>query len=106
VGVQVGNHLGDRDIVRQDCPHPPSYYVNRFCVDSAVFDPRSLRLLAEIMGAERVMLGSDYPFALGEPQIGLLVSEAPFLSPAERQRLLGGNAQTFFNLKEEHSVAD
>ncbi len=103
---RVENAWKHRDIVRQDCPHPPSHYVDRFCVDSAVFDPRSLRLLTEVMGTDRVMLGSDYPFPLGEPQIGQLVSEAEFLSPADRQRILGGNAQTFFNLKEELSVAD
>ncbi len=95
---RVENAWQQRDIVRQDCPHPPSHYVNRFSVDSAVFDVRSLRLLVEVMGAERVMLGSDYPFPLGEPQIGSLIEGAEFLAAPERQQLLAGNAAAFFGL--------
>lgn len=95
---RVDNAWKHRDIVRQDCANPPSSYVDRFSVDSAVFDPRSLRLLTEVMGTDRVMLGSDYPFPLGEPKIGALIEGADFLSPAERSRLLAGNAVDFFKL--------
>ena len=87
-----------RDIVRQDCPHPPSHYLDRFFVDSAVFDDRALRMLVEVMGADRVMLGSDYPFPLGEQNIGKLVAENPWLSNDERARILAGNAESFFGL--------
>ena len=95
---RVENAWKHRDIVRQDCPRPPSSYVDRFSVDSAVFDPGALRLLTEVMGADRVMLGSDYPFPLGEPRIGALIAGADFLSQADRARMLGGNAVDFFNL--------
>jgi aminocarboxymuconate-semialdehyde decarboxylase len=50
------------------------------------------------MGVERVMLGSDAPFPLGEQQIGSLVREAGFLKPGDKQRLLRGNAESFFAL--------
>ena len=96
---RVENAWKQRDIVRQDCPNPPSHYLDRFYVDSAVFDPRSLRLLVEVMGAGHVMLGSDYPFPLGEPRIGTLVQEASFLSAQERSRILARNALDFFNLQ-------
>ncbi|MEO3973486.1 amidohydrolase family protein [Streptomyces sp. CAU 1734] len=86
-----------RDIVRADTPHPPSHYTSRFSVDSAVFDPGALRLLVEVMGAERVLLGSDHPFPLGEEEIGRLVRESA-LSPEERAAVLGGNAVRFFGL--------
>ncbi|NMG65999.1 amidohydrolase family protein [Azoarcus indigens] len=95
---RVDNAWKHRDIVRQDCPRPPSEYVDRFHVDSAVFDPGALRLLVEVMGAERVMLGSDHPFPLGEARIGTLVQEAAFLDTAEREAILAGNAQRFFGL--------
>jgi aminocarboxymuconate-semialdehyde decarboxylase len=99
---RVDNAWKHRDIVRQDCPRLPSSYVDRFSVDSAVFDPGSLRLLTEVMGAGRVMLGSDYPFPLGEPRIGALIEAADFLSASERQRLFAGNAIDFFNLQPKH----
>ena len=47
----------------------------------------------------RVMLGSDYPFPLGEQRIGSLVRGAgDWLSPADKEAILGGNAVKFFNL--------
>src|SRR5258708_37701795 len=56
--------------------HPPSHYLNRFYADSAVFDQRSLQFLVETMGADRVMLGSDYPFPLGEERVGSLIRQS------------------------------
>jgi aminocarboxymuconate-semialdehyde decarboxylase len=95
---RADNAWQHRDIVRKDCPKPPSSYARRFHVDSAVFDPKALRLLVEVMGADRVMLGSDYPFPLGEQQIGGLVASAPFLSDDERWRIRRLNAEAFFGL--------
>lgn len=95
---RVDNAWTHRDIVRQDCPHPPSSYVDRFSVDSAVFDPASLQLLATVMGAQRIMLGSDYPFPLGEQKIGSLVADAAFLPDDDKERILAGNAVDFFGL--------
>ncbi|MEU2657169.1 amidohydrolase family protein [Streptomyces sp. NPDC007325] len=86
-----------RDLVRADSPRPPSAYTDRFSVDSAVFDPDALRLLVDVMGAERVLLGSDHPFPLGEEEIGRLVRQSD-LTPEERAAVLGGNAVRFFGL--------
>lgn len=96
---RVENAWHHRDIVREDCPHPPSHYVDRFSVDSAVFDERALRLLVDVMGAERVMLGSDQPFPLGEQRVGTLVRESG-LPPEAKRRVLGANALAFFGLTE------
>ena len=95
---RVDNAWRHRDIVRQDCPQLPSSYARRFHVDSAVFDAGALRLLTEVMGADRVMLGSDSPFPLGEQRIGSLVRESPHLGDADRERMLHGNAAAFFGL--------
>lgn len=75
--------------------HPPSHYVDRFSVDSVVFQEASLRLLVDVMGAERVMLGSDYPYPLGESPAGELVRRASFLTDQQRVHILGGNAASF-----------
>jgi aminocarboxymuconate-semialdehyde decarboxylase len=87
-----------RDIIREDCPRPPSSYVDRFSVDSAVFDQRALRLLVEVMGVERIMLGSDYPFPLGEQSIGALVAGSPWLDESQKAKIRAGNAQAFFGI--------
>jgi len=78
-------------------PHPPSHYLDRFSVDTVVFDERALRLLVDTMGSERVMLGSDYPYPFGERPVGDLVRRASFLDQPARQRLLGENAAAFLN---------
>ena len=95
---RVDNAWQHRDIIRQDCPQRPSSYARRFHVDSAVFDPGALRLLVDVMGVDRVMLGSDAPFPLGEQQVGALVRGASFLSAADRERILQRNAEDFFGL--------
>ena len=87
-----------RDIVRGKSMHPPSHYLNRFSVDSAVFDHRALRLLIDTMGSDHVMVGSDAPFPLGEEHIGDLVRNQPGLVEEDRQRVLTQNALQFFNL--------
>jgi aminocarboxymuconate-semialdehyde decarboxylase len=86
-----------RDIVRQDCPYPPSSYVRRFFCDSAVFDEHALEFLVRVMGDDRVMLGTDYPYPLGEQKMGSLVRETHCLSCQQKSRILGENASRFFN---------
>jgi aminocarboxymuconate-semialdehyde decarboxylase len=79
------------DLVAVDNPHPPSRYLGRIYVDSLVHDPRALRLLLEVFGHERVALGSDYPFPLGEERPGTLIDSMNF-PPAVRDRLRAGTA--------------
>ncbi|WP_067484632.1 amidohydrolase family protein [Actinomadura hibisca] len=93
---RADNAWRNRDIVRADSPRPPSEYTDRFHVDSAVFDPRALRLLVEVMGPERVMLGTDYPFPLGEKDPGSTIRACAELDEAQQAMLLGGNAEAFF----------
>jgi len=82
------------------CELPPGRYLNRFYVDSAVFDERALQFLVGTMGTGRVMLGSDYPFPLGEHRVGTLIRRTDLPKPA-KELLLGGNALEFLNLQKE-----
>jgi aminocarboxymuconate-semialdehyde decarboxylase len=84
---------------------PPAHYVDRFSVDSAIFDRRSLKLLVDIMGEDRVLLGSDYPYPLGEQHIGALIRGSD-LSPRAKAKMLGGNAAEFFRLSAPQAKSD
>ena len=95
---RVDNAWKHRDIVRQDCPRAPSEYASRLYTDAAVFDHDALNLLVGAMGIDRVMMGSDYPYPLGEQPIGSLITTAPAFNQEQRQKLLVDNAKTFFNL--------
>lgn len=79
-------------------PHPPSRYVRRFWYDSLVHDGEALRYLIGFAGADRVALGSDYPFPLGEAVPGALIRSLPGLDDAARARLLGESALAFLGL--------
>ncbi|MGZ3481904.1 MAG: amidohydrolase family protein, partial [Myxococcaceae bacterium] len=69
----------------------PRAYLGRFWVDSLVHDPDMLRFIVKLFGEDRVMLGSDYPFPLGETEPGALIRSLPELAAA-RTQLLGDNA--------------
>ncbi|NQY34248.1 MAG: amidohydrolase [Alteromonadaceae bacterium] len=94
---RLENAWHHRDIARGKSQHPPSYYLNRFYLDTAVFDPDSLQLLIKKMGEDRLMFGTDYPFPLGEQEMGKLIKTAD-LSDLAKQKLLAGNAEKFFNI--------
>jgi aminocarboxymuconate-semialdehyde decarboxylase len=82
--------------------HPicnPRSYLGRFYVDSLVHDADTLRNLVRLVGADRVALGSDYPFPLGEAEPGRLIESMDW-SVAEKERLLAGTAREFLGLAE------
>jgi aminocarboxymuconate-semialdehyde decarboxylase len=79
------------DLMTVDNARPPSAYLKRIYVDSLVHDARALRLVLDTFGADRIALGSDYPFPLGEARPGDLI-DSMNLAPTVRQRLLQGTA--------------
>ena len=89
-----------RDVVRGLSTAPPSTYLDRFDVDSAVYDARALRYLVDVMGADSVLLGSDYPFPLGEEHVGQIIRSCGFDHDVERL-LLGDNALDFLGIAGE-----
>ena len=66
--------------------------------DSCVFDADSLEYLAKKASVDRVMLGSDAPFPIGDPEPTKVVHAAHF-SDGERAKILGGTAQRVFRLR-------
>lgn len=67
----------------------------RFYVDSLTHDPHALRTLLRLLGPERVALGSDYPFPLGEDRPGAMIHAMDDLDPSTKARLLAGTALEF-----------
>ncbi|RUS89351.1 hypothetical protein EGW08_002871 [Elysia chlorotica] len=76
----------------------PREYLGRIYTDSLVHDPEALRLLIKVIGEDRIMLGSDYPFPLGEHHPGHLVESMDDLSAKLKHKLLCGNALEFLGL--------
>lgn len=74
---------------------PPSAYVDRFSVDTVVFEPTALRALVDTLGVSQVMVGSDYPYPLGERPVGAVVERSGFLDEAQKNAIRRGNALRF-----------
>jgi aminocarboxymuconate-semialdehyde decarboxylase len=84
--------------------NPRSYLAHgnspaHFYVDSLVHDPDALKLLLKLFGTQRVALGSDYPFPLGEAHAGELIESIPELSASDKAKLLSETAREFLGIK-------
>jgi aminocarboxymuconate-semialdehyde decarboxylase len=88
------------DLCAVDNNKNPMSYLKHFYVDSLVHHPGMLRYMIELMGADRIALGSDYPFPLGEARPGALIDSMP-LDAATRARLLHGTALQWLKLPRE-----
>lgn len=71
---------------------PADVSIRRFLYDSVTHDPTLLRDLVEAVGADRVMLGSDYPFDMADPHPVETIRRAG-LQQDEQAALLSGNAE-------------
>lgn len=85
------------DLVATDNFRNPREYLGRLYYDSWVADAAALRYLLDTCGPERVMLGTDYPFPLGEQHPGNLIEQLP-LDEAARARLYHGTALEWLGL--------
>ncbi|MEX1132739.1 MAG: amidohydrolase family protein [Flavobacteriales bacterium] len=79
----------------------PKEYLGRFWIDSLVHDPAMLQLVVDQMGANRVALGTDYPFPLGELEPGQLIKSMPW-DNSTKEMLLSGAALEWMGLDRGH----
>jgi aminocarboxymuconate-semialdehyde decarboxylase len=87
-----------REDVREKTPNPPSSYLAKLYFDTMVFDPVDLGYLIQRWGADHVLLGTDYPYDMGERDPVGLVSKVEGLSEADRRLIVGANAARLLRL--------
>lgn len=75
----------------------PRDYIGKFWIDSLVHEPKVLDFVIQLFGANRIALGTDYPFPLGELSPGKLIRESDY-SDAIKSDLLGGAAIEWLSL--------
>ena len=93
------------DLVATDNARNPREYLGRIYFDSCVHDKAALRYLLDVAGVDTVMLGTDYPFPLGEQSPGSGIA-ALNLAPAEQARLFHGTALEWLGLPQSRFVDD
>ena len=88
---------------RPDCrtviKKAPSSYLKKFYFDTIAFDPEMLRNLIDKFGAGQVVLGTDYPFDMGEEDPVGLIGSVPRLPAAEKEKIMGGNAARLLKIR-------
>lgn len=94
------------DLCQMDTKQKPSSFTGKFWVDSLVHDEDTLQFLVKKMGNNRIILGSDYPFPLGEQEPGKIVLESSLLDQETKARILSFNAFEFLNMKPEDYLTD
>ena len=87
------------DLVARDNEVSPLDYLGKFWVDSLVHDKDALDLLIKKVGTEKIALGTDYPFPLGEMKPGALIESMNF-SDSIKDKLFYQNALDWLGLSE------
>jgi aminocarboxymuconate-semialdehyde decarboxylase len=77
----------------------PSEYLARLYFDTVLFDPRQLEHLVACWGADRIVLGTDYPYDMAEADPVGFVGRAKGLSASDRAKIRGLNAAKLLGLK-------
>lgn len=85
------------DLVAIDNAHDPRKYLKQMYFDSLVHDKASLEYLVNFVGVDRIALGTDYPFPLGELEPGKLIRNSGF-DEVQQQRLLAGTAREWLKI--------
>ncbi len=88
-----------RPEARQRISAPPSSFFKKFYFDTVTHSVPALSYLIELVGVEQVLMGSDYPFDMGYERPAEMVEQVPGLSEADRQAILGGNAQRVLGIE-------
>lgn len=92
---RIDHGWGARSDAHGDLPHPPSTYLKRIYVDAIVFTGHQLAALVALLGAGHVLMGTDYPYDMGEyDPLGHLAG----LDESTRVAIAGGNARALFGL--------
>ena len=76
---------------------PPSAYLARFWFDTILHSPEALAYLRDLVGSERLLLGTDYPFPVDDPAPLQSLADAG-CSQVEIDQISGGNASALFKL--------
>jgi aminocarboxymuconate-semialdehyde decarboxylase len=87
-----------RPETRKVAKRPFAAYLRRFTYDTISHAPESMRYLIDLVGADRVMLGSDYCFDMGPARPRDIVDTQLRLSAADRARIRSGNARRLLGL--------
>ena len=84
------------EIVAANLGTAPTDVIRKLFFDTVLHEPAAIRYLVDSVGADRVVLGTDYPFEMGDPDPIATLDSVPGLDETERTAILSGNAHRLF----------
>ena len=96
--VQRSDHAHALRPEARGCQCRPSDYLRRMWFDSVVYEADNLRRLIEVVGRDRVVVGTDYPFDMGHYDPSSLIRP---LDEETQRMILGVNAETLLGMQEK-----
>ncbi len=99
--ARMDHAYGARSDSRGSIPELPSTYLKRFYLDTVVFAVDQLDFLIGKYGSDHVLVGTDYPFAMGEYDPIEHVCQSENLNESDREKICGLNALSIMNLDPE-----
>lgn len=95
---RIDHAWGARSDTRGSLPRPPSFYLKKIYLDTIVFTTHQLEALVKVFGVDKILLGTDYPYDMGEyDPIGHIASCESF-SQSDVAAIAGLNAKRLFSL--------
>jgi len=88
-----------RDDCRVNISKPPSHYVKKLYFDTVVFTDHQLRYLVDTWGADKIVMGTDYPYDMAEPDPVGFVDSTAGLDDDQKKLVMGSNAAKLLGLK-------
>ena len=89
--------------VRPEChdfiTKTPAHYMKTIYYDTMVFSHTQLEHLVNLWGADHVVIGTDYPYDMGEDNPVKLIESVPKLSRADKDRIMGGTSAKLLKIK-------
>jgi aminocarboxymuconate-semialdehyde decarboxylase len=101
IGRIKHGHACRPDLVAIDNENAPDTYLGKFWVDSITHDPRLLRYILEMQGSDRICMGTDYPFPLGDLEFGQFMEEMG-LNESARMQLFSGSVLSWLGMDASH----
>ncbi len=94
---RMDNGFRDFAECRERINQLPSIYLKRLYYDTVSFSPYTLRMVREMVGAEHMVMGSDYPHLLGSIDRAVSSIEGLEISAGEKEQIFSGSALSILN---------
>jgi aminocarboxymuconate-semialdehyde decarboxylase len=95
---RIDHAWGARSDARAELPHPPTTYLKRIYFDTVVFTPHQLEALVRAFGADRIVMGTDYPYDMAEYDPIGHVASVETLDQVTQAAIIGGNARRLLGI--------